>query len=263
MFRRNRDDRPAVVPPAPAYVPASDRRRLKPDRRRRPGLEGLEGRQLLSTASPAISAAVASPVPEPSTPVAPVIIRHTPIPLLRAWSSQPFEGVVASFISNTKLPADQLAASIDWGDGQTSPGVVESSEWGGFHVRGGHTYDSGISGMTWVRVDVADARTGQWLVGVEQRTMVSRTSPARSALFSAGFQPAASQQDPASRPQPVRLRFVDRRQRYHEAADRFARGEASADDIRYMRQVQDFIESQNKSYFEKLGDNFIDSIPFT
>lgn len=262
MFRRNRDDLPAVVPSAPAFVPASDRPR-KNDRRRRPSLEGLEARQLLSNASPMASAAVSSPVPGPSAPSAPVIIRHTPLPPLRSWAGQPFEGVTASFISNSRIPAEQLAATIDWGDGQVSPGIIQPSAWGGFHVRGAHTYDTGVSGMTWVRVDVVDARTGGWLVGVEQRMAVSSPSVTRSALFSAGFQPANSQPDPANRPQPVRLRFVERRQRYHDASDRFARGEASAEDLRYIRQVRDFIEEQNKGYFEKLGDSFVDSIPFT
>ncbi|QDV33102.1 hypothetical protein [Tautonia plasticadhaerens] len=263
MFRRNRDDHPAVVPPAPASVPASDRRRHTPDRRRRPSLEGLEARQLLSNAPPMASAAVSSPVPGPSASSAPVVFRHTPLPTLRAWSGQPFEGAVASFIANTRIPADQLSATIDWGDGQASPGVIQPSPWGGFYVRGAHAYGPGTSGMTWVRVDVSDARTGGWLVGVEQRMAVSQPSASRAALVSAGFQPAASQADHAARPQPARLRFVERRQRYHDATDRFARGEASAEDIRYVSQVRDFIEDQNKSYFEKLGDTFVDSIPFT
>ncbi|RUL87644.1 hypothetical protein [Tautonia sociabilis] len=260
MIRWIRVDRAAKqAPSARSAEPARSRRS---DRRRRPALEGMEGRQLLSAAVPATTAAVASPVPAVPTGGAPVAVRHTPMPPVRMWAGQPFDGVVASFVANTTLPADRLVAAIDWGDGTSSPATVEEDPWGGFNIRGAHTYPPGVSGMTWLRVDVADAATQQWIVGVEQRAFVSRTSPARASLFSAGFQPASSQTEAASRAQPVRLRFVERRQRYHEAADRYQQGTASADDIRYLRQILEFQRQQDKGFFEKLGDDFMNALPF-
>jgi hypothetical protein len=50
-------------------------------------------------------------------------------------------GIVASFTSaNGSAPASQYAATIDWGDGTTSAGVVSDNLSGGFDVTATHTY---------------------------------------------------------------------------------------------------------------------------
>lgn len=244
-----------------ARPPASDTQR-RADHRRRPSLEGLEGRQLLSTMAPSASAAVSSPDPAPHQAGVPVVVRYTSLPPLRAWAGQEFQGVVASFISNTRFAPDRLAASIDWGDGQASLGAVELSPWGGFNIRGTHTYAPNVQGPTWVRIDLVDVETGQWVTGVEQRAFVSRPSPTRAAMFASGTQVPGSQYEPTARAQPARLRFVERRQQFHDASDRFAQGTASADDMRFLRQVRAFQEEQNKGFFEKVGDSFTSGWPF-
>lgn len=228
-----------------------------------PRLEGLEGKQLLSSGGLSVTSAVASPNPSPSSIATPVAIHHTPIPVIRAWATQPYDGVVASFVANTRLSSENLEATIDWGDGQVSKGTVEQSPWGGINVRGDHTYASDIRGTAWIRVDVANAETGKWMVGVEQRVVITQPSITRNALYSAGYQPVVTPPDVANRPQPARLKFVDRRQRYHTASDRYVKGTASAEDIRYLRQVRDFQEQQKKNFFEKVGDEFVNNLPFS
>lgn len=243
---RNRQDDPSLAP-APA-------RPKRADRRFRPNPDGLEARQLLSVA-------VMSPDSGGERPGLPVTVRYTQLAPIRAWAGQEYHGVVASFISNSAIAPDRLAATIDWGDGQAGPGTVEPNPWGGFLVRGSHDYGANMQGPTWIRVDLADTTTGEWVTGVEQRAFISRASPARAALFTSGAQsPGQQVVQPA---QPARLQFVERRQRFHEAADRYTQGNASVEDLRYLKQVQDFHEKQNRSYLQKIGDNFINSVPFT
>ncbi|WP_169975000.1 hypothetical protein [Tautonia rosea] len=254
MLRRFRD-RLLARPP----VSGGQRRA---DNRRRPSLEGLEGRQLLSSVTPSASAAVSSPQPGANQSGVPVVVRYTSLPPLRAWAGQEFQGVVASFISNTQFAPDRLVASVNWGDGQASLGAVELNPWGGFNVRASHTYASNVQGPTWVRIDLVDVETGQWVTGVEQRAFVSRPSPTRTALFASGTQVPGTQFEPTDRAQPARLRFVERRQQFHDASERHSQGTASPEDLRFLRQVRNFQEEQNKGFFEKIGDNFSNAWPF-
>src|SRR5262249_50039221 len=74
----------------------------------------------------------------------------------------PFDSVVASFIDlNPNASANDFSASIDWGDGGQSAGIVTANNQGGFDVTGTHVYaedgdyhvfvsvsDSGGSGAT-------------------------------------------------------------------------------------------------------------------
>jgi hypothetical protein len=53
----------------------------------------------------------------------------------------PFQGVVASFSDgNPNATAGEFTATISWGDGASSMGVVQSNGQGGFTVSGAHTY---------------------------------------------------------------------------------------------------------------------------
>ncbi len=53
----------------------------------------------------------------------------------------PFSGPVATFTEpDASAPASQYSATIDWGDGGTSPGTVTGPPGGPFTVSGSHTY---------------------------------------------------------------------------------------------------------------------------
>ena len=229
-------------------------------RRRRPMLEGLEGRQLLSGLLPSpTTASVDVPTPGPAVQSAPIVLRPISLPPIRAFTGVPFEGAVASFIANAPLPPERLEATVSWGDGEVGPATVVPNPWGGFDVRGEHNYRDVSRGPTWIRADVRDAATGQWIVGAEQRVTVSAASPLRTALGAAGVQTGLEAYEPSTQPQPARLRLVERRQRYHGAVNRYAGGAASAEDLRYIHQVQDFIARQKRT----LLDKFVDTLPFS
>lgn len=58
-------------------------------------------------------------------------------------SSQSFSGVVASFTdANPFATTADFTATINWGDGASSPGTVTANGTGGFDVNGTHTYTS-------------------------------------------------------------------------------------------------------------------------
>ncbi len=58
---------------------------------------------------------------------------------IAATEGAAFSGVVARF-SDAAPGASGDGATIDWGDGSTTPGTVIAAPTGGFEVRGGHTY---------------------------------------------------------------------------------------------------------------------------
>ena len=71
-----------------------------------------------------------------------------------------FSGAVANFTdSDTTQTAANFTATIDWGDGTTSPGVVTGSV-GAFAVSGTHTWaDEGSFTVTVTVTDIANAQT--------------------------------------------------------------------------------------------------------
>jgi hypothetical protein len=73
---------------------------------------------------------------------------------ISARAQTPFSGPVGSFTdSNPNAPSSDFSATIDWGDGSTSSGVVGASE-GSFFVSGSHTYAA--AGSPAVKVIVTD-----------------------------------------------------------------------------------------------------------
>ena len=52
----------------------------------------------------------------------------------------PFAGMVATFQSDSAASAADFVATIDWGDGQSSPGYIFLQPMGGLEVRGVHVY---------------------------------------------------------------------------------------------------------------------------
>ncbi len=71
-----------------------------------------------------------------------------------------FSGTVANFTDNdTSQPASNFTATIDWGDGTTTAGVVSGSA-GSFAVSGTHTYaDEGSFPVIVTVTDIANAQT--------------------------------------------------------------------------------------------------------
>ncbi len=54
---------------------------------------------------------------------------------------KPFNGLIVATFSDDQNPAaNTLAATIDWGDGSSSGGNVQSDGSGGYIVTGDHTY---------------------------------------------------------------------------------------------------------------------------
>ncbi|HEX5233537.1 MAG TPA: hypothetical protein VFW56_14950, partial [Bradyrhizobium sp.] len=68
-----------------------------------------------------------------------VTLRNVPV---QAVEGQPFtDTVVAAFTTTGSETASQFTASIDWGDGTSSPGKIVGDFQSGFRVLGSHVYD--------------------------------------------------------------------------------------------------------------------------
>jgi hypothetical protein len=81
---------------------------------------------------------------------------------------------VATFTdANPAAGAGDFAASIDWGDGQTSSGVISAAPNGGFAVDGNHRYDT--KGSYQVTVQVQDAG-GATVTAVSNATVGTKGS---------------------------------------------------------------------------------------
>jgi extracellular elastinolytic metalloproteinase len=75
--------------------------------------------------------------------VADAPILASPVPFT-ASEGVAFSGVVAHVTDSNPLgTASQLSATINWGDGQSSPGTIVAAAGGGFDVLGTHTYSFG------------------------------------------------------------------------------------------------------------------------
>jgi hypothetical protein len=97
-----------------------------------------------------------------------------------------FTGVVASFRdADPQGRATDFTATIDWGDGSTTPGTVATGAASGFDVRGSHTYAE--EGPYVVRVNITDAggssATAQGLARVADAPLA-----ALGSTTAAGFQ---------------------------------------------------------------------------
>ncbi len=77
---------------------------------------------------------------------------------ITAQAAAPFNGTVATFTdTDTANVASDFVATINWGDGTTSPGTVAGGS-GTFTVSGSHTYAA--SGTFTVSVTLADDAPG-------------------------------------------------------------------------------------------------------
>jgi hypothetical protein len=87
--------------------------------------------------------------------------------------NQPFDSVVASFTSSLSPNAGDYVATISWGDGTTSPGVITTADGQTFNVFGTHTYH--IQTDFLVDVKVTYLKTGAF----------ETTAPSAAAVVSA------------------------------------------------------------------------------
>ena len=81
--------------------------------------------------------------------------------VISAVQNQSFSGAVATFTdANAGTAADQYAASINWGDGNSSIGTITSDGTGGFTVSGANTFTvAGILNPTVTITDLSGAIT--------------------------------------------------------------------------------------------------------
>lgn len=88
-----------------------------------------------------------------------VVVAVTPVNISPLEASS-FNGTVANFTdSDASQPASNFTATVNWGDGATTAGVVSGSA-GSFAVSGTHTYaDEGSFPVTVTVTDVANAQT--------------------------------------------------------------------------------------------------------
>jgi hypothetical protein len=128
-------------------------------------VERLEPRRLFSvTAGTGIGIVVGVPVsPDPSSGGTVVVDQPASVqmhatPGILTSSVTSFSGAVANFAGPP--PADQYTATIDWGDGTTSPGEIQLQQDGSYTVIGSH--DFGVKGSfnVSVEVDATDGSTG-------------------------------------------------------------------------------------------------------
>ena len=80
------------------------------------------------------------------------------LPIPSARQGQTFDGTVATFIDSTGQPASEYSASIDWGDGKTSDGLV-TQVGGTYYVSGVNTF--GAAGTLNLVVTITDPSGAQ------------------------------------------------------------------------------------------------------
>jgi VCBS repeat-containing protein len=115
----------------------------------------------------------------------PVIVTDAPVTVsgmnLNPRVGTAFTATVATFIDDNPFSAaSDFAATIDWGDGQTSSGTIVDSPLGGYQVIGTHTYASIGAYVTKVTV----RETGR---GTHQGSASARVSVADQTLTATGL----------------------------------------------------------------------------
>jgi hypothetical protein len=135
---------------------------------------GSEGRVRLATIAAAAAIVLLA---APGTAFASVAVQATQF---SAVEGQSFSGQVAKFSDTmTGMRPDQYTASIDWGDGTTSPGTVTAASVvaGQYSVTGSHTYAE--EGQYVVTVNIS---TGYSATGSAQATETVRDAPLSIAV---------------------------------------------------------------------------------
>lgn len=100
-----------------------------------------------------------------------------------ATAGKSFSNIIATFTSSTTASADSFTASIDWGDGQRSAGVITVDPNGGFDVTGTHNYSQ--SGTFRATVSVLD-KSGHSLGSAWSEVSVTSTPTPSSQIKAKG-----------------------------------------------------------------------------
>lgn len=96
---------------------------------------------------------------------------------ITATEGLPFSGTMAAF-SDSGASSSNDTASIDWGDGSSSPGIVTATVAGSYIVTGSHTYTEEGSYGTTVTIHTSDGNT---------MALTGGASVADAALSSTGY----------------------------------------------------------------------------
>jgi hypothetical protein len=117
-----------------------------------------------------------------SATIMPAPLTGFPVPF-QATSQTLFTGVVGAFSDGDKMSVGgQFAANIQWGDGSSSPGVMQGFGNGVFSVAGSHTYAEGGSYLVSWSVEktsgVTTGATEQVVVADKLFTMTAGLDPA-------------------------------------------------------------------------------------
>lgn len=103
-------------------------------------------------------------------------------------SRNPFDGVVASFIdTGTPDRPEHYSATIDWGDGTSTPGSIHQSETGAFVVVGTHAYEA--FGRHVLTVTITGAGGNQAMVTSEVRIETEPVSSSPTVLSPRAVEP--------------------------------------------------------------------------
>jgi hypothetical protein len=124
---------------------------------------------------------------DPPPPEAPVHQITATSANIKAVEGTPFNGLVATFtdaVLNTQ-PGD-YTATIDWGDGNTSPGIITNDPKiaGVFDVSGSHTYVDEASLAVSVTVSVAQPPASLQLVSATDSNLISASADDTSGPLS-------------------------------------------------------------------------------
>jgi len=84
---------------------------------------------------------------------------------IQAVAGAEFRGVVGVFFEYALAPLSDFSATVDWGDGRSSPGVVAAGPGGSFTVSGGHTYTSFGNPTPRITVHDVGGTTGTFSLG--------------------------------------------------------------------------------------------------
>jgi hypothetical protein len=115
---------------------------------------------------------------------APLTAARVPI---QATEGQPFQGLVATFTdSDPNGTLGDYNATVDWGEGQTSPATLTAKAGGGFNVSGNHTYAE--EGVYRIRVIINDVGGSSVMASDGLQAQAASVSvPGPMALAAADF----------------------------------------------------------------------------
>jgi hypothetical protein len=127
----------------------------------------------------------------------------SPVPTLQITAGLPWSGVLGEFKLNllSQEPLSAYTASIEWGDGESSPGAISSPSFETLAVSGSHTYMGALSGPIDVKLS-GGIETGSWTVADVQ--VRPKAPPIEAVTFKLTRQPILAAVQGAGRNQILR-----------------------------------------------------------